>query len=44
MRDRWESLKFPRQDGEDGEVGKIDRVAVDLAINGLKIIWLFAPL
>ena len=43
MRDRWESLKFPRQDGEDGEVGKIDRVAVDLAINGLKIVWLFAP-
>ena len=40
MRDRWESLKFPRQDGKDGEVGKIDWVTVDLAINGLKIKWL----
>ena len=37
MRARWESLRFPHLDG------KIDWVAVDLAINGLKIKWLSAP-
>ena len=43
MRERWESLKFPHQDGKGGTVYKVDRVAVDLAINGLKIRWLSAP-
>ena len=30
---------FPRQDGKVDEVVKIDRVAVNLAIIGLKIFW-----
>ena len=43
MRERWESLRFPHPDGKGGTVYKVDRVAVDLAINGLKIKWLSAP-
>ena len=40
MRDRWGSMIFPRQDGKVDEVVKIDRVAVNLAIIGLKIFGL----
>ena len=43
MRERWESLRFPHPDGKGGTVYKVDRVAVDLAINGLKIKWWSAP-
>ena len=43
LKERWESLRFPHSDGKGGTLYKMDQVAVDLAINGLKIIWLKPP-
>ena len=43
MRERWESLTFPRMNGKGGTAYSPYRVAVDIAINGLKLKWLSSP-
>merc|ERR1711867_300612 len=43
MQERWESLTFPRMNGWGGTDYSPDRVAVDIAINGLKLKMLSSP-
>ena len=43
LKERWESLRFPHPDGKGGTLYKIDKVAVDLATKGLRLIWLKPP-